>query len=48
MVRVRRIMKKSYDAGVIGPARLEATHEQALEVVSLEMLLNSLDTKRAN
>jgi uncharacterized protein (DUF2237 family) len=31
--------KKSFEAGVIAPVRLEATHERALEVVSLEMLL---------
>jgi uncharacterized protein (DUF2237 family) len=44
------LWKKSYDAGIIGPARLEATHEKALEVVSLEMLLQSarLDGSRAN
>ena len=44
------LWKASYDAGVIGPVRLEATHEQALEVVSLEMLLRgaSLDHSRAN
>jgi uncharacterized protein (DUF2237 family) len=44
------LWKKSYDAGIIGPARLEATHEKALEVVSLEMLLTSarLDGSRAN
>jgi uncharacterized protein len=33
--------KQSYDAGVIGPVRLEATHEKALEVVSLEELFKS-------
>jgi uncharacterized protein (DUF2237 family) len=34
----------------VGAARLEATHEAALEVVSLEMLLQSarLDSTRAN
>jgi uncharacterized protein (DUF2237 family) len=44
------LWKASYDAGVIGPVRLEATHEQALEVASLEMLLRgaSLDHSRAN
>ena len=44
------LWKASYDAGVIGPVRLEATHEQALEVVSLAMLLRgaSLDQSRAN
>ena len=30
---------QSYDAGIISPVRLEATHEKALEVVTLEMLL---------
>jgi uncharacterized protein (DUF2237 family) len=33
--------KRSYDAGIMAPVRLEATHEAALEVVSLEMLLKS-------
>jgi uncharacterized protein (DUF2237 family) len=33
--------KKSFDAGIMAPVRLEATHERALEVVSLEMLLKS-------
>lgn len=33
--------KKSYEAGVMGRVRLEATHEDALEVVSLEMLVKS-------
>lgn len=44
------LWKASYDAGIIGPVRLEATHEQALEVVSLAMLLRgaSLDHSRAN
>jgi uncharacterized protein len=44
------LWKKSYDAGVIGPARLEATHERALDVVSLEILLHSarLDGSRVN
>ena len=44
------LWKASYDAGVIGPVRLEATHEQALEVVSLAMLLRGarLDHSRAN
>ena len=44
------LWKKSYDAGVVGPARLEATHERALDVVSLEILLNSarLDGSRVN
>jgi hypothetical protein len=31
--------KQSYDAGIVAPVRLEATHEKALEVVTLEMLL---------
>ena len=31
--------KKSFDAGIIAPVRLEATHESVLEVVSLEILL---------
>lgn len=31
--------KASYDAGVHAPVRLEATHEKALEVVTLEMLV---------
>lgn len=30
--------KQSYDAGIIAPVRLEATHEKALEVVTLDML----------
>ncbi|MDQ2777617.1 MAG: DUF2237 domain-containing protein [Acidobacteriota bacterium] len=44
------LWKKSYEAGVIGPARLEATHEKALEVVSIEMLLQSasVDKTRVN
>jgi uncharacterized protein len=44
------LWKKSYDAGVIGPARREATHERALDVVSLEILLHSarLDGSRVN
>jgi len=33
--------KKSFEAGVMAPVRLEATHERALEVVTLEMLLRS-------
>lgn len=42
--------KHSYEAGIVAPVRLESTHEKALEVVSMEMLLNSagLDTTRAN
>ena len=35
--------KASYDAGIIGPPRLEATHEKALEYVSMEELLKSAD-----
>ena len=44
------LWKASFDAGIIGPVRLEATHEQALEVVSLEMLLQGahLGESRAN
>jgi hypothetical protein len=44
------LWKKSYEAGIVGSARLEATHEKALDVVSLEMLLQSanLDGSRAN
>jgi len=33
--------KRSFEAGVMAPVRLEATHERALEVVTLEMLLKS-------
>jgi hypothetical protein len=33
--------RKSFEAGVMAPVRLEATHERALEVVSLEMLVKS-------
>lgn len=33
--------KQSFDAGVIGTVRLEATHEKALEVVTMEMLLKA-------
>ena len=42
--------KQSYDAGVIGEARLEATHENVLETVTMEMLLRSASVKgtRAN
>ncbi|HEX4169031.1 MAG TPA: DUF2237 domain-containing protein [Bryobacteraceae bacterium] len=39
------LWKASYDAGIIAPVRLEATHEQALEVVSMEELLKSADFK---
>jgi uncharacterized protein len=44
------LWKLSYDAGIVAPARLEATHEKALEVVSLEELLASaqLDQTRSN
>lgn len=35
--------KESFDAGVVASARLEATHEKALEYVSMEMLLKSVD-----
>ncbi len=35
--------KASYDAGIIAAARLEATHEKALEFVSMEMLLKSAE-----
>ncbi len=37
--------KQSFEAGVIGPVRLEATHENALEVVTMDMLLQAADTK---
>ena len=30
--------KRSYEAGIVAPVKLEATHEAALEVVTLEML----------
>lgn len=44
------LWKHSYDAGIVAPVRLEATHEKALEVVSMEMLLTSarLDSTKAN
>ncbi len=44
------LWKASYDAGVVGPCRLEATHERALDTVSMEMLLQgaALDKSRAN
>ena len=44
------LWKHSYDAGVIGQVRMEATHEKALEVVSLEVLLRSasFDGSRTN
>jgi uncharacterized protein len=35
------LWKASFEAGVIGQVRLEATHEAALEVVTLEMLVQS-------
>lgn len=35
--------KQSFDAGVVAAARLEATHEAALEYVSMEMLLEAAD-----
>ncbi len=33
--------KESYNAGIIAPVRMEATHEAALESVTFEMLSNS-------
>lgn len=44
------LWKTAYEAGVIGPARLESTHESALQVVTLEMLLQGaqLDESRTN
>lgn len=33
--------KKSFDAGIMATVRLEATHEKALEVVPLEVLIKS-------
>jgi uncharacterized protein (DUF2237 family) len=44
------LWKHSYEAGIVAPVRLEATHERALDVVSMEMLLDSasLDSPRAN
>lgn len=38
------LWRASYDAGVIGKVRMEATHENALESVSMEMLLNSAES----
>ena len=35
------LWKASYDAGIVAPPRLEATHEQSLEVVSLDTLTKS-------
>ena len=40
--------KESYDAGVIGPVRLDATHEEALEVVTMEMLLKAANLKNSH
>jgi uncharacterized protein (DUF2237 family) len=44
------LWKVSYEAGIVAPVRLEATHEKALEVVSMEMLLQGahLGESRAN
>jgi uncharacterized protein (DUF2237 family) len=44
------LWKISYEAGIIAPPRLEATHEKALEVVPLEDLLRSAEipTQRPN
>jgi uncharacterized protein len=44
------LWKQSFDAGIVAPARLEATHENALETVSLQELLQSaqLDGSKAN
>jgi hypothetical protein len=39
--------KQSFEAGIIGPARLEATHEAALEVVTMEMLLQGAHLRGA-
>jgi uncharacterized protein (DUF2237 family) len=39
--------KESFDAGVIGPVRLDATHEAALEVVTIEMLLEAANLKNS-
>ena len=39
--------KQSYDAGVAGPVRLEATHENVLETVSME-ILNEVQYVRAD
>jgi uncharacterized protein len=35
------LWKKSFDAGIIVPVRLEATHEKVLETVPLEVLIKS-------
>lgn len=44
------LWKASFEAGIVGATRLEATHEAALDLVSLEMLLQSarLDSEQAN
>ncbi len=44
------LWKHAYDAGIVAPVRLEATHENALAVVPMEILLESarLDSKPAN
>ena len=44
------LWKHSFDAGVIAPVRLEATHENVLETVSLAELLRcaQVDGSRAN
>jgi uncharacterized protein len=44
------LWKVSYDAGIVGPVRLEATNEKALEIVTLDQLLQSasLDATKAN
>ena len=44
------LWKVSFDAGVVAPVRLEATHEDVLKTVSLEELLRcaNLGSKRAN
>ena len=40
--------KESYDAGIIGPVCLDATHEDALEDVTLEMLLDCATVKSSH
>ena len=35
------LWKESFEAGVIGRVRLESTHEAALEVVTIEMLVRT-------
>lgn len=44
------LWKASYEAGIIAPVCLEATHEKALDVVSMDMLLQGahLGESRAN